>query len=196
MANAVAGTATLFFIQIFCTLGFAVLYSSLVLYATKHLHFPVKDAAVIMGVVDSLDRLLLARNGSWPEGRVSVLAGFVEPGESFESAVRREVHEEVGVRVGEVEYLGSQPWPFPASVMVGFLAHVEGDGKRSIAQLVEITNQDPRRGVGHEKVLTRIKVDEAAIALLKKQGFALEDVPEEGTRVLLAETGNMSTGGS
>ena len=90
--------------------------------------FPRTDAAVIMGVVDSLDRLLLARNGSWPEGRVSVLAGFVEPGESFESAVRREVHEEVGVRVGEVEYLGSQPWPFPASVMVGFLARVEGDG--------------------------------------------------------------------
>jgi NAD+ diphosphatase len=90
--------------------------------------FPRTDPAVIMGVVDGLDRLLLARNGSWPEGRVSVLAGFVEPGESFESAVRREVAEEVGVRVGRVEYLGSQPWPFPASVMIGFIASVEGDG--------------------------------------------------------------------
>jgi NAD+ diphosphatase len=89
--------------------------------------FPRTDPAVIMGVVDGLDRLLLARNGSWPEGRVSVLAGFVEPGESFEMAVRREVLEEVGVRVGACEYLGSQPWPFPASVMVGFLARVEGD---------------------------------------------------------------------
>ncbi|WP_375388345.1 NAD(+) diphosphatase [uncultured Amnibacterium sp.] len=89
--------------------------------------FPRTDPAVIMGVVDPLDRLLLARNGAWPEGRVSVLAGFVEPGESFETAVRREVLEEVGVRVGGCEYLGSQPWPFPASVMIGFLARVDGD---------------------------------------------------------------------
>lgn len=90
--------------------------------------FPRTDAAVIMGVVDGRDRLLLARNQAWPAGRVSVLAGFVEPGESFEMAVRREVQEEVGVRVGACEYLGSQPWPFPASVMVGFLARTEGEG--------------------------------------------------------------------
>ena len=89
--------------------------------------FPRTDPAVIMGVVDGLDRLLLARNGAWPEGRVSVLAGFVEPGESFETAVRREVFEEVGVRVAGCSYLGSQPWPFPASVMIGFLARVDGD---------------------------------------------------------------------
>lgn len=91
--------------------------------------FPRTDAAVIMGVVDGQDRLLLARNQAWPAGRVSVLAGFVEPGESFEAAVRREVSEEVGVRVGDVEYLGSQPWPFPASVMVGFIARTERDGE-------------------------------------------------------------------
>lgn len=91
--------------------------------------FPRTDAAVIMGVVDGLDRLLLARNQAWPEGRVSLLAGFVEPGESFESAVRREVFEEVGVRVGEAQYLGSQPWPFPASVMVGFLARTVEAGE-------------------------------------------------------------------
>ena len=91
--------------------------------------FPRTDAAVIMGVVDGQDRLLLARNQAWPAGRVSVLAGFVEPGESFEAAVRREVSEEVGVRVGDVEYLGSQPWPFPASVMVGFIARTESDGE-------------------------------------------------------------------
>jgi NAD+ diphosphatase len=90
--------------------------------------FPRTDAAVIMGVVDGQDRLLLARNQAWPAGRVSVLAGFVEPGESFESAVRREVFEEVGVRVGPCEYLGSQPWPFPASVMVGFLARTTDGG--------------------------------------------------------------------
>jgi NAD+ diphosphatase len=90
--------------------------------------FPRTDSAVIMGVVDGRDRLLLARNQAWPERRVSVLAGFVEPGESFESAVRREVFEEVGVRVGSCEYLGSQPWPFPASVMVGFLARTVDGG--------------------------------------------------------------------
>ncbi|MGN6445520.1 NAD(+) diphosphatase [Amnibacterium sp.] len=91
--------------------------------------FPRTDPAVIMGVVDGHDRLLLARNQAWPERRVSVLAGFVEPGESFESAVRREVLEEVGVRVGACQYLGSQPWPFPASVMVGFLARTAVDGE-------------------------------------------------------------------
>ena len=92
--------------------------------STGHHAFPRTDPAVIMGVIDADDRLLLAANRAWPEQRFSVLAGFVEPGESFEAAVRREVFEEVGVRVGRVEYLGSQPWPFPASVMVGFLAWV------------------------------------------------------------------------
>jgi cyanophycin synthetase len=75
-------------------------------------------------------------------------------------------------------------------------ANVIGDGTHAVAELVDTTNQDPRRGVGHEKVLTRIKVDDAAVALLKKQGFALEDVPPGGVMVKLAETGNMSTGGS
>jgi cyanophycin synthetase len=74
-------------------------------------------------------------------------------------------------------------------------AHVVGDGAHTVTELVELTNQDPRRGIGHEKVLTRIKVDDAAVELVKKQGFALEDVPPKGEMVLLAETGNMSTGG-
>jgi cyanophycin synthetase len=74
-------------------------------------------------------------------------------------------------------------------------AHVEGDGRRTVAALVELTNQDPRRGIGHEKVLTRIRVDDAAIELVKKQGYAMDDVPPKGERVLLAATGNMSTGG-
>lgn len=83
-------------------------------------HYPRTDPAVIMTIVDDDDRLLLGHNPAWPESRYSTLAGFVEPGESLEAAVRREVLEEVGVPVGEVEYLGSQPWPFPASLMVGF----------------------------------------------------------------------------
>ncbi|MFL6269709.1 MAG: cyanophycin synthetase family protein, partial [Actinomycetes bacterium] len=74
-------------------------------------------------------------------------------------------------------------------------AHVVGDGVHSVAELVELTNADPRRGVGHEKVLTRIRVDDAAVELVRDQGFELADVPPEGTMVKLTLTGNMSTGG-
>ena len=86
--------------------------------------FPRTDPAVIMLVTDG-DRALLGRQAAWPPGRYSTLAGFVEPGESLEDAVRREVMEEVGVEIGEVSYVGNQPWPFPASLMVGFFAHAE-----------------------------------------------------------------------
>ncbi|HRV69465.1 MAG TPA: NAD(+) diphosphatase [Marmoricola sp.] len=86
--------------------------------------FPRTDPAVIMIVVDG-ERCLLGRHPSWPAGRFSTLAGFVEPGESLESAVRREVREESGITVGRVDYFGSQPWPMPASLMVGFVAHAE-----------------------------------------------------------------------
>jgi len=88
-------------------------------------HFPRTDPAVIMAVIDGDDRILLGRQPAWPERRVSTLAGFVEPGESLEAAVRREVLEEVGVRLGEVTYAGSQPWPFPSSLMLGFFARAE-----------------------------------------------------------------------
>ncbi len=74
-------------------------------------------------------------------------------------------------------------------------AHVIGDGNKSVAELVELTNSDPRRGVGHEKVLTRIEVTEAAVELVRAQGFEMDDVPPEGEMVKLALTGNMSTGG-
>lgn len=89
-------------------------------------HFPRVDPAVIMLVLDSAGRCLLARNLRWPEKRVSILAGFVEPGESAEQAVAREVREEVGLTVGELRYLGSQPWPMPQSLMLGFSARVSG----------------------------------------------------------------------
>src|SRR5690606_24861620 len=84
--------------------------------------YPRTDPAVIMLVTDGDDRALLARNPHWPEGRFSTLAGFVEPGEALEDAVRREVAEEVGLVVEEATYLGSQPWPFPQSLMLGFRA--------------------------------------------------------------------------
>lgn len=86
-------------------------------------HFPRTDPAVIMAVVDDDDRILLGHQAVWPAKRFSTLAGFVEPGESLEAAVRREVLEESGIEVDEVSYLGSQPWPFPASIMLGFRAH-------------------------------------------------------------------------
>jgi NAD+ diphosphatase len=89
-------------------------------------HFPRTDPAVIMLVTDPADRCLLAHNKAWPEGRVSILAGFVDPGESAEHAVIREVSEEAGITVGRVAYLGSQPWPMPRSLMLGFHAFAEG----------------------------------------------------------------------
>ena len=90
-------------------------------------HFPRTDPVVIVRVVDG-QRLLLGRQAGWPEGRFSVLAGFVEPGETLEEAVRREVREESNVDVGEVGYVASQPWPFPSSLMIGFHA-VADDGR-------------------------------------------------------------------
>ncbi|WP_309135301.1 NAD(+) diphosphatase [Cellulomonas sp.] len=86
-------------------------------------HYPRTDPAVIMAVVDADDRLLLGHATAWPEGRYSTLAGFVEAGESAEQAVRREVREETDVVVDRVEYRGSQPWPFPGSLMLGYRAH-------------------------------------------------------------------------
>ena len=109
-------------------------------------HYPRTDPAVIMAVTDASDRLLLARSPHWPEGRLSVLAGFVEPGESLEAAVAREVFEEVGVVVEQVRYLGNQPWPFPSSLMLGFSAravdtalHLDRD---EIAEAVWVSRAD------------------------------------------------------
>jgi NAD+ diphosphatase len=89
-------------------------------------HFPRLDPAVIMLVTDPDDRCLLARNAMWPERRVSILAGFVEPGESAEQAVAREVHEETGITIVGARYVGSQPWPMPHSLMLGFRARATG----------------------------------------------------------------------
>lgn len=83
-------------------------------------HFPRTDPVVIMAVRHE-QHMLLGRQASWPPGMYSTLAGFVEPGETLEQAVRREVFEESGVRVGEIRYCASQPWPFPSSLMIGML---------------------------------------------------------------------------
>ncbi len=90
------------------------------------LHHPRTDPAVIMRIEHG-ERILLGRQKQWPPGMNSVLAGFVEPGESLEDAVRREVAEEVGLRLAEVRYHSSQPWPFPSSIMLGFTARAESE---------------------------------------------------------------------
>lgn len=87
-------------------------------------HFPRTDPVVIM-LVSRGDRVLVGRSPGWPEGMYSCLAGFVEPGETIEQAVRREVAEETGVRIGAVRYAACQPWPFPASLMFGMTAEAE-----------------------------------------------------------------------
>lgn len=100
--------------------------------------YPRTDPAVIVGVQDADERLLLGANALWESNRFSLLAGFVEPGESLEAAVIREVAEESGVRVRDPHYLGSQPWPFPASIMLGFEAFTDDpvsrpDGEEIVA---------------------------------------------------------------
>ncbi|WP_406816765.1 NAD(+) diphosphatase [Mycobacterium sp. M23085] len=98
---------------------------------TGHEEFPRIDPAVICLVHDGGDRAVLARQAVWPERMFSLLAGFVEAGESFEVCVAREIREEIGLTVRDVRYLGSQPWPFPRSLMVGF--HAVGDPAEEFA---------------------------------------------------------------
>ena len=92
-------------------------------------HYPRTDPAVIVAVSDGA-RLLLGRQSTWPARRYSVIAGFVEPGESLEQAVAREVMEETGLRVRRCRYLASQPWPFPGALMLGFAAEAESGEPR------------------------------------------------------------------
>lgn len=97
-------------------------------------HYPRTDPAVIVAVTDG-ERLLLGRQASWPPRRYSTLAGFVEPGETLEQTVAREVMEESGVRVRASRYLASQPWPFPSSLMLGFIADAEPDAPQPTEEL-------------------------------------------------------------
>lgn len=89
-------------------------------------HFPRTDPVVIMAVCRG-KRTLLGRQKAWPENMYSTLAGFVEPGETLEAAVRREVKEEVGIVLGKVDYVASQPWPFPSSLMIGMIGETEDE---------------------------------------------------------------------
>ncbi len=123
-------------------------------------HFPRTDPAVIVLVHDGAGRCLLARGPQWPAGRMSVLAGFVEAGESAEAAIAREVREEVGIEVRDVAYVASQPHPFPASLMLGYTARLASDPRLVIDadEIVEagwFTREEVRRTTdwGAEPVL-------------------------------------------
>lgn len=106
--------------------------------------FPRTDPAIIV-IVTNQDACLLGRGPQWPERRYSTLAGFVEPGESLEDAVRREVFEESGVRVIDSDYHSSQPWPFPASIMLGFTAHAQDRSLNLGAELAEARWFNPQQ---------------------------------------------------
>jgi NAD+ diphosphatase len=122
-------------------------------------HYPRTDPAVIMLVTDAKDRCLLGRQKLWPEGRWSTLAGFVEPGESLEQAVAREVFEEAGVKVSDVSYVASQPWPFPSSLMLGYLARADDDGTaitldgEELAEARWVTREELRTGMESGEML-------------------------------------------
>lgn len=133
--------------------------------------FPRTDPAVIMAVRDGRDRLLLARNAHFRGRFHSVLAGFVEPGESLENSVAREVAEEVGVHVTEVQYMGSQPWPFPRSLMLGYRAWAPEAG--------ELTLQDEEiaeaRWFTREELTAAVEAEEIELPGPASMGRALID---------------------
>lgn len=114
-------------------------------------HFPRVDPVVIMLAVDG-DSALVGRSAGFPPGRFSALAGFVEPGESLEEAVARELFEEAGVRVGAVRYLGSQPWPFPSSLMLGALADA-----RSRDLVIDREELEEARWVSRAEVMAALR---------------------------------------
>lgn len=140
--------------------------------------FPRIDPAVIVLVTDG-ERALLGRQAAWPAGRYSTIAGFVEPGESLEDAVTREVYEETGVHVGAVQYHSSQPWPFPSSLMLGFTAY---------ATSTEIVRRDDEledvRWVSREQ----IAAGEVSLPITHSISFRLiEDWYDAGSKRTLRE---------
>ena len=121
-------------------------------------HHPRTDPAIIVLVKDKSDRILLGRQKVWPEKRFSTFAGFVEPGESFESTLIREVAEECGGIVSEMKYLGSQPWPFPASIMIAYEAiisnpeKVKADGEE-IEEILWLDRREIKAKINSQELL-------------------------------------------
>ena len=119
-------------------------------------HYPRVDPVVIM-LAEHDGRLLLGRQPQYPPGRYSALAGFVEPGESIEAAVARELSEEAGITVGDVRYICSQPWPFPNSLMIGAWARAESDSLQ-----IDTNELDDARWFSREEVVAALDKDPAA----------------------------------
>ncbi|WWD19175.1 hypothetical protein CI109_103633 [Kwoniella shandongensis] len=178
-------------------------------FSTKGLHnfaYPRTDPVIIMGILDSTgEKMLLGRQKSWPKGMYSCLAGFIEPGESFEDAVRREVLEEAGIEVGPVRYSSSQPWPYPANLMVGCFGRAR-DGqtirldldneledaqwfsRKLLASLVSSASGSTYTREDYKKLENQNLSDQQTSAALvpseKKDGEAVETEGEKGiTRV-------------
>jgi NAD+ diphosphatase len=129
-------------------------------------HYPRTDPAVIVAVTDG-ERLLLGRQAGWPARRYSTLAGFVEPGETLEQTVVREVMEESGVRVRGSRYLGSQPWPFPSSLMLGFIAEAEPDPPQANEEL------EDARWFSREEVGAALRGETAEAGLLVSPSISI-----------------------
>lgn len=129
-------------------------------------HFPRTDPVVIMLITHG-NSVLVGRSPGWPEGMYSLLAGFVEPGETVEAAVRREVFEEVGVRVGPVSYLASQPWPFPASLMLGCAGQAT-----STALTIDPAEIEDAVWVSREEMMQAFAGDHPTISAARKGAIA------------------------
>lgn len=137
----------------------------------QSLHYPRTDAAVIMAVTDDDDRILLGHASHWPAGRFSTLAGYVEPGEPLEEAVTREVAEETGIAVEGTTYRGSQPWPFPCSLMMGFHARVRpGTGTEIHVDGEELTDA---RFFTREDLITGVSTGEVHLPMRSSIARAL-----------------------
>jgi NAD+ diphosphatase len=138
--------------------------------ADGHQHHPRTDPAIITLIKDRADRILLGHQASWPAGRFSTFAGFVEPGESFEIALHREVAEEAGISISEFQYLGSQPWPFPSSVMIAF----------------EAITEEPDRARPDGEEITEIRwFDRAALLEASRDGSLLLPPPISVARAMI-----------
>src|SRR5579863_4992415 len=139
----------------------------------KQTHFPRTDPVVIMLVDDGAGHVLLGRRIGWADGRFSILAGYVAPGETPEAAVEREVREESGVRAHTARYVASQPWPFPASLMLGYEASAERDG----------SSHEPVPQPGEMVEVRWFSVDEVREAAQRSDGLGVAGAPSAGLQL-------------
>ena len=149
--------------------------------ADESQHHPRTDSAVIVLVKDREDRILLGHQPVWPEGRFSTFAGFLEPGETFEQCVMREIFEESAVTVSELKYLGSQPWPFPASIMISFEAVTD--------------NPEVARGDGEEITEVRWFSREELLAAIKDGSLLLPPSISVARKMIERWLGHSAPGG-